>query len=70
MSEVEQTGKTAASGRRLTVKQAAEEWQLHPDTIRAAIRAGKLPAVWAGSGYRIFADDVEAWVRREWGREQ
>ena len=66
MSEIEKTGKTAASGRRMTVRQAAEEWQLHPETVRKAIRAGELPAVRAGNGYRLSEMDLEKWVNSKW----
>jgi len=52
----------------MTVRQVAEEWQLHPETVRKAIRAGELPAVWAGSGYRMLAEEVEGWVARRWQR--
>lgn len=65
--QVETSGKVAASVRRLTVRQVADLWQLYPGTIRKAIRAGDLPAVWAGSGYRVLAEDVEAWIQRTWG---
>mgnify|MGYP000970341130 CR=1 FL=1 len=51
----------------MTVRQAAEEWQLNPATIRKAIREGYLPAIWAGNGYRVIAADVEAWIQRTWG---
>ena len=66
MSESEKAGKTATSGRRMTVRQAAEEWQLHPETVRAAIRKGELSAIWAGRGYRMLASEVETWVRLKW----
>jgi len=51
----------------MTVRQIAEQWQLYPGTIRRAIRRGDLPAVWAGTGYRALATDVEAWIQRTWG---
>ena len=68
MSGHERTTQGSTSSRRQTVRQIAEEWQLYPGTIRKAIREGKLPAVWAGTGYRVLAADVEAWIRRTWGR--
>jgi len=37
----------------LTVKQAAEVLQTHPETIRRAIRDGSLPAFRARGTYRI-----------------
>lgn len=54
--------------RRITVAQAAAEWSLHVDTLRAAIRRGELPAVWAGNGWRLLPSDVEAWVAARWGQ--
>jgi len=70
MSGSTTTGQPRNPTRRLTVRQAAEEWQLHPGTVRKAIRKGKLPAIWAGTGYRLLADDVEAWIRSEWGERR
>ena len=55
--------------RRLTVRQAADEWQISTDRVRVAIKEGKLVAIWAGTGYRMLASDVEAWVKAEWGRK-
>jgi len=66
--QAETSGRTSAPLRRMTVRQAAEEWQLNPATIRNAIREGSLPAVWAGNGYRVIGADVEEWVRRTWCR--
>jgi excisionase family DNA binding protein len=37
----------------LTVRQAAEVWQVHPETVRRAIRDGSLPAFRARGTYRI-----------------
>jgi len=64
----ETNGKSTAPVRRMTVQQAADLWQIHPGTVRKAIRAGSLSAVWAGNGYRMLAEDVEAWIRRTWRR--
>ncbi len=66
MSQPENAAGSAGSGRRLTVRQVAEQWQIYPGTVRKAIRAKELPAVWAGNGYRMVAEDVEAWIRRTW----
>jgi len=44
-----------------TVEQVADYLQLHPETVRRWIRAGKLPAVKLGSnraGLRIHEADV------------
>ncbi|MBM4320823.1 MAG: helix-turn-helix domain-containing protein [Deltaproteobacteria bacterium] len=64
--QAETNGKS--STRKLTVQQAAAEWQLHPETLRKAIRAGDLPAAWVGSGYRIVSSDIEAWIKRTWSQ--
>jgi len=66
--QAEINGKVTAPARRWTVQQVADFWQIHPGTVRKAIRAGNLPAVWAGNGYRMLAEDVEAWIMRTWGR--
>jgi excisionase family DNA binding protein len=53
-------------GRWLTVEQAAEQIQVHPESIRRWIREGKL----AGSlisrrgGYRIRQADLEGFLER------
>jgi excisionase family DNA binding protein len=49
----------------LKVADAAEYSTLSPDLIRAAVKAGDLPAyaVGAGRDYRLTADDVDEWMR-------
>ena len=67
MSDTQRKDEKPSAGRRLTVRQVAETWQVYAGTVRRAIRAGELPAVWAGNGYRLAAEDVEAWVEKKWG---
>ena len=69
MSDVEKADGTPSSARRMTVRQVAEAWQIYPGTVRRAIRAGELPATWAGDGYRLLLEDVEAWVGKKWGTQ-
>jgi excisionase family DNA binding protein len=50
------------SGRMLTVEQAAERLQAHPQTVRKWLRDGKLKGVMPGGtklGYRIPETEVE-----------
>lgn len=68
MNEVEKTSGTPIPVRRLTVRQVAEAWQIYVGTVRRAIRAGELPATWAGDGYRLVQEDVDAWVEKKWGK--
>lgn len=42
----------------LTIKQAAEAFQVSEVFIRAAIKDGRLPHIRAGREYRIKADDL------------
>lgn len=49
---------------RITVKlysvaEAAERLNLHPNTVRAHIRSGKLPAQLVGREYCILAPDLD-----------
>lgn len=49
---------------KLTVKQAADELSVHPETIRLAIRSGELPAkrdrLHSGGPYFIAQSDLDA----------
>jgi excisionase family DNA binding protein len=50
------------SGRMLTVEQAAERLQAHPQTVRKWLRDGKLKGVMPGGtklGYRIPEAEIE-----------
>jgi len=69
MSETEKTAGKPSAGRRMTVRQVAEAWQVYAGTVRRAIRAKELPAVWAGNGYRLAPEDVAVWVEKKWGRQ-
>lgn len=48
----------------LTVEDAAKRVKVHPETIRGWIRSGELPAVDIGGKYRIYPNDLEAFLRR------
>jgi excisionase family DNA binding protein len=48
----------------LTVEDAAKKVKVHPETIRGWIRSGELPAVDIGGKYRIFPDDLDAFLKR------
>jgi excisionase family DNA binding protein len=60
----------------LTVAQAAEILQVHPETLREWLRAGRIPATLLSrrAGYRIRASDLEAFLsggaRRYSGKEK
>ena len=49
-------------GRILTVEQAAEKLQVKPKTVRAWLRAGKIPGRKIGRVYRVPEDELEAYV--------
>jgi excisionase family DNA binding protein len=59
----------------LTVAQAAEIVQVHPETLRAWLRSGRIPATLLSrrAGYRIRASDLEAFLSggasASWGKE-
>ena len=48
----------------LTVAQAADVLQLHPETLREWLRAERIPATLLSrrAGYRIRASDLEAFL--------
>lgn len=46
-----------------TIQEAAELLSCHPDTIRRAIRAGKLKAAAFGKGIRISRADLEKYYQ-------
>lgn len=48
----------------LTVEDAAKKVKVHPETIRGWIRSGELPAVDIGGKYRIYPDDLDAFLKR------
>lgn len=53
----------------LTVAKAADYVDVSPDIIRAAVKAGDLPAYPVGKGreYRLTAEDIDGWMRsRSW----
>ena len=52
----------------LTLVQAAERSGLSPNTLRAQIRNGVLPATLAGKTYLVTAEDVAAYVETHKGR--
>jgi excisionase family DNA binding protein len=51
-------------GELLTVEDAAKKVKVHPETIRGWIRSGELPAVDIGGKYRIYPDDLDAFLKR------
>lgn len=48
----------------LTVDDAAKKVKVHPETIRGWIRSGELPAVDIGGKYRIYPEDLDAFLKR------
>lgn len=55
-----------------TPEEVATLVRIGPDTIKAEIRCGALPAVRFGRGYRVSPESVQAWMSREWvdGRQR
>jgi len=49
-------------GEYITTSEAADEWSLHPGSIRRWIRQGRLPACRTGRQIRIKRADLEALV--------
>ena len=49
----------------VTLQQVAEFFQVDPQTIRRAIKAGKLKAFKLGKDWRIYREDVEAYVNNQ-----
>jgi excisionase family DNA binding protein len=47
----------------LTVEDAAKKVKVHPETIRGWIRSGELPAVDIGGKYRIYPEDLNAFLK-------
>src|SRR5438874_1058887 len=50
------------------VASVARRTGAHPNTVRAAIHAGELPARRLGRGFLVHARDVEEWAPRQRGR--
>ncbi len=56
----EKTETTKAGGELFTIKRAADELEVHPNTVRGYIRSGQLPAVLLGPRMiRIRRSDIE-----------
>ncbi len=51
--------------RLLTVADVAEQLQVHPDTVRRHIKAGKLRSVHVGRNVRILKGDLDSYLRPE-----
>lgn len=52
----------------LTLTQAAEQSGLSPNTLRAQIKSGVLPAMLAGKTYLVTANDLATYVETHKGR--
>jgi len=50
------------ASRILTVPQAAEKLQMHPDIVRDYLRLGKLPGRKMGKAWRVLESDLEQWI--------
>lgn len=47
----------------LTAEEVAEQLRVNVNTVRRYIRSGRLPAIRLGKGYRVRAEDLEAFLR-------
>jgi len=47
----------------LSVKQAAHKFNVHPNTIFKWLRAGKLKGYKVGGQWRIYLEDLEAFMK-------
>lgn len=54
----------------MTVEQAARRASTHPETIRRAVRDGRLPAGRVGRSLRIAPDALSAWLSGPHGAPQ
>ena len=54
----------------LTAGEAAELLRIHEKTVQSFARAGWLPAVKLGGGWRFRASALDAWVRESQQSEQ
>lgn len=61
------TAATAAGGAEpmLTVDQVADRYQVHPDTVRRAIRSRDLRAVRVGQQWRVSTVALAEWTRSD-----
>jgi excisionase family DNA binding protein len=48
--------------RLLTITKAAEQFDCHPETLRRAIRAGKLACYRFGGAVRLSPEHLQAWM--------
>jgi len=55
--------KPASAGEYLTVAQAAEIANVHPETVRVWIRDGRLPRHHAGREHRVLRTELEDFLR-------
>lgn len=57
---------TQLSEQRIGISDAAEIVQVHPDTIRRAVKAGRIPfSRTPGGQYRFLRSDIEALIAPE-----
>jgi excisionase family DNA binding protein len=49
----------------MSVEEASEFLQLHPESVRAFARRGRLPAVKVGREWRFRAEDLDNWFEDE-----
>ncbi len=54
----------------MTVEQVAKELGVHPDTIRAYIRDGELPALQLKRSYRIKRKDFDEFVKKRYSGKE
>lgn len=47
-----------------TIQQISEEQQVHPDTVRRALKSGQLRGTRHRFGWRITEADYRAWLSR------
>lgn len=46
----------------LTVEQIAEKFEVHPETIRRALKSGELKGFKLGKGWRVYQKDLNAYI--------
>lgn len=46
----------------LTVEQISEKFEVHPETIRRALKSGELKGFKLGKGWRVYQDDLNNYI--------
>ena len=56
--------------RLLTTKEAAERLRLHPKTVEAYFRQGRIKAIKTGRNWRVLETELESFVNNQMSNQQ